>query len=111
MFNENGWSKIDIPITYKVYVIINIINNKQYIGQTKDIDRRITEHFNRKSASSKFLFEDINTFGKENFRYKILYVVDTKKKARQLEQQEISLRNTNYPKGYNIRKSIRKLTK
>lgn len=60
-----------------IYLITNIINNKKYIGQSVDINKRFREHIysslnaNAKDANSP-LHQAIRKYGKENFCLTIL---------------------------------------
>lgn len=53
-----------------IYLIKNLINNKIYIGQSIDIERRIKDHFTRKDDAP--LHCAIQKYGKENFETIIL---------------------------------------
>lgn len=56
-----------------IYKITNIINNKCYIGQSIDINRRFSRH--KTYAKNKIdypLYKDINMFGLENFTFEIV---------------------------------------
>lgn len=56
-----------------IYKITNLINGKVYIGQTKDIKRRINEH-QKQYASSRVskIRNAINKYGIQNFKIEIL---------------------------------------
>jgi group I intron endonuclease len=58
-----------------IYKITNIINNKCYIGQSRNIKQRITNHFNqlkRNTHNNKYLQRSYNKYGKDNFINEIL---------------------------------------
>ena len=64
------------PITC-IYMIENKINNKIYIGQTNDYNRRINEHkrrYNDNTAKHEriYLYRVIKKYGLENFEFSIL---------------------------------------
>ncbi len=63
------------PVIYK---LTNKINNKIYIGQTINFNRRMNEYKNRKPIkTSKYkIMEAINKYGFENFTYEIIHVCD-----------------------------------
>lgn len=62
-----------------VYKISNIINNKVYIGQSVDIQRRFSEHIrmlDNKCHYNKHLQASYNKYGKDVFLYEVLCVCD-----------------------------------
>ena len=87
-----------------IYCIENLINNKKYIGQSKNINHRKSEHFSRlrnNKHSNSYLQKSWNKYGEENFKFYILaeceiYELD------ELEKYYISFFNTmNKNYGYN----------
>ena len=63
-----------------IYKISNIINNKVYVGQSIDIQRRFSEHMrelNNNCHYNKHLQASYNKYGREAFSYEILCVCDT----------------------------------
>ena len=68
-------------MTFYIYQYLNLINNKIYIGQTSDINRRIKEHksnsFNPKSVNyNNIIHKAIRKYGYENFEISILETLD-----------------------------------
>lgn len=59
-----------------IYKIVNILNNKIYIGKSSDIEKRWKEHIRHsKSEHSRRkspIHKAINKYGKENFRFEII---------------------------------------
>lgn len=61
-----------------IYRIINKINGHMYIGLSKNIEKRIADHFNhglnslRKDDLDKVLYKAIKKYGKESFIWDIL---------------------------------------
>lgn len=53
-----------------IYKIVNKINGKEYIGSSKNIKQRVSEHF--KKSSSKSLREDMENLGHGVFTYEIV---------------------------------------
>lgn len=53
-----------------IYLITNKINNKKYVGQSKDIERRWKEHILKEKNT--MIHNAIKKYGKENFDFKIL---------------------------------------
>lgn len=82
-----------------IYIITNKITGKSYIGQSVDINRRITEHKYVKSDSS-YIDRSINKYGWENFTWDILYECH-KEYLDEEEQKFIKLYGT-YTNGYNL---------
>lgn len=87
-----------------IYKITNKINNKVYIGQSKNISRRWREHkrhYKNKNNSS-VLYKAIRKYGLENFLFEIIELCDESK----LDELEIKYianyksNNKNY--GYNL---------
>lgn len=84
-----------------IYKITNKINNKIYIGQTKDYKRRFREHKNQMSgnASGKYLYNAFNKYGIDNFSFEI---IEETKNPNIRENYWINFYQSNNPnKGYN----------
>lgn len=88
---------------YTVYLRTNLVNGKQYVGQTKNFKLR-EKHFKRinQKYANKILTEDRIIFGIDNFKVEILAEVDTREDACRLEIKFIKEKNTLYPNGYNV---------
>ena len=84
---------------YVVYCYTNIINNKKYIGQSKDIQRRC--HPSNYKGSIKF-YNAIQKYGWDSFTQEILANDLTRDEANFLEEQYIQYFNT-VEDGYNIK--------
>jgi len=54
-----------------IYEIVNIINNKKYIGITSNLKRRIRDHENMQGNCRK-LYNAIAKYGWDNFEVRIL---------------------------------------
>jgi len=83
-----------------IYIIINNVNGKIYIGQhrTNDLDDGYM-------GSGKLLIRAFNKYGIEKFIKKILHHCPSLEEANLLEEQEILSRDaTNRSVGYNISK-------
>lgn len=92
-----------------IYMIINLKNNKKYIGRTcSDINKRLRQHFN----DSKYvlnncpLHKDMKIYPLTDFSIKIIYefYTDNYFDADTIELELINKYDTFYPKGYNIRR-------
>lgn len=90
-----------------IYKITNIINNKKYIGQSRNIEKRIAKHkrtpFNPNSQEyNNVLYQDIRKYGLENFTFEILEECEITK----LNNREIYwidyYKSCNPEKGYNL---------
>lgn len=63
-----------------IYKISNIRNNKVYIGQSVDIQRRFSEHMralNNNCHYNQHLQASYNKYGKESFLYEVLCICET----------------------------------
>lgn len=91
-----------------IYKIVNVINNKCYIGQTtKSLETRLAKHFarakNNKIAQSRLHFI-INELGEKYFKIELLELCDSVD-ANEREQYYINKFKTLNPDfGYNTRK-------
>lgn len=84
-----------------IYIIINNDNGKKYIGQTKNIKKRINQHFNGNSRA--LVSKDILTIGKENFTWKVLDSdITSQEQLDVLEKEYIAAYKTMIPNGYNL---------
>lgn len=55
-----------------IYKITNINNNKVYIGQSNNLERRYKEHFVWKLNNKQYIDELIQDLGKKNFSFEII---------------------------------------
>jgi group I intron endonuclease len=84
---------------YKVYLITNIENKKQYVGITKfSIEERFSQHTKR----GFLLTEAIQKYGEQNFSIEIIEEVESAERAYELEIFYIQKYNTKVPNGYNL---------
>ena len=56
-----------------IYKITNKLNNKIYIGQSNNIQRRFLEHQTKGSISRIPVDEAIQKYGKENFSFEVMF--------------------------------------
>lgn len=70
-----------------IYIIINIVNGKRYIGSSSNIYNRLHEHFHNlrnNKHHTKHLQNSYNKYGKDSFTYDVLEFCELEK----LEQRE-----------------------
>jgi len=84
---------------YKIYLIANIKNKKQYVGITKfSIEERFSQHVKR----GFLLTEAIQKYGEQNFWIQLIEEVESAERAYELEMYYIKEYNTKVPNRYNI---------
>lgn len=94
-----------------IYRSINLINNKSYIGQSDDLDRRKKEHlsnFQSDKLQNIIFYKAIRKYGVENFVFEILHYEEDQNKRTELERFYIDTYNTwaHTNSGYNIQDPI-----
>ena len=100
--NRKDWKKAG------VYCITCIVNNKKYIGCSKNIYSRINNHkYNLEKQSLKqenqYFIDDFKKYGYEKFNYEVLEY--TSENLKDKEFYYINLYDTiNREKGYNLRR-------
>lgn len=89
-----------------IYKVTNKINNKLYIGQTtKELDVRITQHYNKMKIEKDncYFYNAIRKYGKENFIWEIVCECNTRKELNEKEIYYIKEYNTFWKNnGYNL---------
>lgn len=86
--------------TAGIYIIINNVNRKCYIGQSVNITRRFYQHKTKyKYQTKNHLYYAMNFYGIENFSFNILYKCD-KTDLNKYEKFFITIFNSNN-NGYN----------
>ena len=84
---------------YKIYLITNIENKKQYVGITKfSVEERFLQH----TKKGFLLTEAIHKYGKQNFSIELIENVESAERAYELEIFYIQKYNTKVPNGYNL---------
>lgn len=96
-----------------IYCYTNLINNKQYIGQTNNLKRRkkqhiqdsIHQHIGHEIAYNQPIHCAIRKYGIDNFKIEILEIIDTEdwSEVNQLESNYIKKLNSLAPNGYNLK--------
>ena len=90
-----------------IYKIINLINNKIYIGQTKNIKKRWNEHkrCGKKDSIYNQLYADMNEYKIDNFTIEIIERINSPEIANEREKYWIKkLNSQDFDIGYNILK-------
>lgn len=88
-----------------IYMIKNIINNKIYVGQSVDLDRRKSMHFSSLKNNhhhNKYLQNSYNKYGKENFIFEIIEYCPISELDKKEEYWVDKLESRNIAKGYNL---------
>lgn len=96
-------------LKYYIYLITNKLNNKKYIGQTINFEKRMKEHiYGRNSKKNCLIDRALKKYGKNNFTFEILDITDSQENIDYLEKYYIKKLNCIKPNGYNILKGGRK---
>lgn len=88
---------------YEIYSIINLINHKIYIGQTKQgYRKRFVQHL-CPTDGSPLLRRAVKKYGRENFECELLDIAETQEDANEKEKLWISVLGTyKSENGYNL---------
>lgn len=93
---------------YYIYLITDKTNNKQYIGQTINFEKRMKEHtYGRNKRRNCIIDKAIQKHKKENFEFKIIDSATSQEEIDLLEKKYIKEYNCLKPNGYNILKGGR----
>jgi len=101
-----------------VYKITNLINNKIYVGESLDVDRRWKDHkddLNNNKHIDYKLQEDWNIYGKSAFKFEVIEELN-KDIARYIDQYVLIIYEDEYIKkynsiveGYNIEETLKEI--
>lgn len=72
-FYYNG--QTNLPKTAGIYAIVNVLNNKKYVGSTSNLNKRYRQHFNLLSKNkhvNAHLQHAFNKYGNSSFEFWIL---------------------------------------
>lgn len=91
-----------------IYLITNLINGKQYIGQTvQTIKGRFNGHkYPCKKNTNMVIIKAIKKYGKENFKIEEIDTAYNQEELNLIEGVYMSWFNTLAPNGYNIKEII-----
>lgn len=90
LYNNEPFETIPENIVGYVYIITNLVNNRRYIGKknfffskTKQVKKKkkrikVESDWKEYYGSNKELLEDVEKYGKENFKREILRLCKTK---------------------------------
>src|SRR5271165_5090577 len=92
---------------FYIYKITNLINNKLYIGYTKNLEKRWKQHLHIASTKKKDLYhyihKSINKYGSNNFIIEQIEECESKQIAIEREKYWIAyFKSTNQSIGYNL---------
>lgn len=86
-----------------IYLIRSKLNNKCYVGQTVNYEKRIKEHiYGRNAKRNSMIDRALKRHGSENFEFSIIDVSNNQESADNLEREYIQKYNCLKPNGYNI---------
>ena len=93
-----GWSNLDSLKYGVIYVIVNLLNNKTYVGQTKYPRKRWADHL---SQNKTRIDKEINIVGEEYFVFVVVEIA----KIENLNDRELYWINKtdSYNNGYNMK--------
>ena len=81
-----------------IYKMTNLIDGKAYIGQTVNLQSRISQHC---CGGESEVSRAVHRVGRDNFKVEILETVHDTVTANKAEQHYIETYNTMIPNGYN----------
>lgn len=85
-----------------IYMIVNTVNDKPYIGKTVNINKRMNRHrYNARDGEKSHLYNAIRKYGEDNFVFLILEEAYSKEELNELEIYYIELYDTYRGFGYN----------
>lgn len=88
----------------QIYVATNKTNGMEYVGQARDIGKRITSHWDNPPRTRKTCLEmcdALKVFGKSGFEWMHIASAKNRKDALVVEAMLIHQRRTYIPRGYN----------
>jgi predicted GIY-YIG superfamily endonuclease len=87
--------------TWSLYIVTNACNGKQYVGLTKNLDRRLKEHMSGNGGAPAF-HAAIKKYGADKFVFSHICDAFNFEAACDLERMLIQQHNTKAPFGYNL---------
>ena len=95
-------NKQEINTNCGIYLITNLVNGKQYVGQSVNIHHRWICHQNPRDIENTPINLAIKKYGKDSFKFEIIENC-LQKELNEKEIYWIKYYNTLVPNGYNIR--------
>jgi group I intron endonuclease len=86
---------------YRIYIVTNSVNGKQYVGITNSLAKRWNKHRNAK-GSAPALHEAIKKYGIDSFVFTHFADAFDPESAKSIEVMLIAEHNTLAPNGYNL---------
>ena len=89
-----------------VYLILNLVNNKKYVGAALNIKNRFRQHrhdLKNKKHGNRYLQNSWDKYGETVFEFKVLQYVEDIKELIIVENNWIKWLDCIAPKGYNVR--------
>jgi group I intron endonuclease len=90
-------------MSYAIYIATNVVNAKQYVGITNNLDRRWGRH-KKALGETPLLHRAIKKYGNDSFVFSHIADAFDKEAAYHLERLLIEQHNTFHPNGYNLTK-------
>lgn len=87
-----------------IYLIENLVNNKKYVGQSKNIYARWSGHRCDSKEKNLPLYFAMRKYGLENFKFSILEECDISDLPKK-EDYWITYYNSYVPNGYNVNRA------
>ena len=89
-------------MTYYIYKCTNKVDNKIYIGCTRNFTSRVRQHLKASLKENKVFHEAIRKHGVCSFTWEILELAEYADDAFELEKKYIEEYGSMYPDGYNL---------
>lgn len=90
-----------------IYKFLNKLNNKIYIGQSVNPEKRKLEHIYGRKTNNTYFDKALKKYGIENFDFEIIDQANSQREIDIKEREYITKYNSLKPNGYNILKGGR----
>lgn len=89
-----------------IYILTCVPTGLQYVGQSKDVKRRVRQHLNLNTTGCRLLYDALIKYGSDSFISEIIecHPYISKIELTALERKYIRELNTLNPNGYNLTK-------